>query len=385
MTSDYDPDRTKDGVPVWNGEASTFQSYEERALQWEQGVQWNKRYLCGPRLVSELTGTARKLIVGKLPDWLSFNGGVQYLLEHLRVSLGRPQISDMTDHLNRYFKSTKRKKMESMNDYITRKTEAYERARQALVRVERQYGKDHRRDDWTQWHGSSYSGHGLEAEAWWTSIDFPEPEAEAIAYWEDAEAAIEVAIDMPTTKRGLRAMEAEMAGYFVSAMRRRAVELSEKKMDATTRAQFEGAKGVEVKNFIAARAFETIPAHQQPPREKAIGMRWILTWKVKDDGSTKPKARAILLGYQDPGYEHRATTTPVMTKQSRQLFLQLAAIRQWKTQKGWCIPSGKGVPNRPLLCTMPRDLPSHGNRRRQHHQGEAWMLWFGRCSLRVVS
>ena len=176
-----------------------------------------------------------------------------------------------------------------------------------------------------------------------------------------------------------------MAGYFVSAMRRRAVELSEKKMDATTRAQFEGAKGVEVKNFIAARAFETIPAHQQPPREKAIGMRWILTWKVKDDGSTKPKARAILLGYQDPGYEHRATTTPVMTKQSRQLFLQLAAIRQWKTQKGWCIPSGKGVPNRPLLCTMPRDLPSHGNRRRQHHQGEAWMLWFGRCSLRVVS
>ena len=48
--------------------------------------------------------------------------------------------------------------------------------------------------------GSS-SSTGLEAEAWWTSIDFPEPEAEAIAYWEDAEAAIEVAIDMPTTNR----------------------------------------------------------------------------------------------------------------------------------------------------------------------------------------
>lgn len=170
MTSDYDSDRTKDGVPVWNGEASTFQSYEERALQWEQGVQWNKRYLCGPRLVSELTGTARKLIVGKRPDWLSFNGGVQYLLEHLRVSLGRPQISDMTDHLNRYFKSTKRKKMESMNDYITRKTEAYERARQALVRVERQYGKEHRRDDWTQWYGSSYSGHHRWSDSW-TSWD----------------------------------------------------------------------------------------------------------------------------------------------------------------------------------------------------------------------
>lgn len=105
-------------------------------------------------------------------------------------------------------------------------------------------------------------------------------------------------------------------------------------MDAETRAQFEGAKGIEVKNFMAAKAFGTIPAHLQPPREQAIEMRWILTWKVKDDGSCKPKARAILLGYQDPAYEHRATTTPVMTKQSRQMLLQVAAIKQWLTQKG---------------------------------------------------
>ncbi len=63
-------------------------------------------------------------------------------------------------------------------------------------------------------------------------------------------------------------------------------------------------------------------------------MRWILTWKVKDDGTTKPKARAILLGYQDPGYEHRATTTPAMTRQSRQLVLQAAAVQRWKTEKG---------------------------------------------------
>ena len=110
-----------------------------------------------------------------------------------------------------------------------------------------------------------------------------------------------------------------MTSYFIAAMRKRAVGLNEKKVDAETRAQLEGAKGIEVKNFIAA---------------KAIGMRWILTWKVKDDGSCKPKARAILLGYQDPGYEHRATTTPVMTKQSRQMLLQIAAIKRWKTQKG---------------------------------------------------
>ena len=99
-------------------------SPKETALQWEQGIAWHKRSLCGPRLVSELQGTARRIIIGKRPDWVSFNGGVQYLMEHLRKVLGRPQISDMTEHLNRYFKSTKRRRLETMNEYVTRKTEA---------------------------------------------------------------------------------------------------------------------------------------------------------------------------------------------------------------------------------------------------------------------
>ena len=75
-------------------------------------------------------------------------------------------------------------------------------------------------------------------------------------------------------------------------------------------------------------------AGDEPNREQAVGMRWILTWKVKEDGSVKPKARAVLLGYQDPGYEHRATTAPVMTRQTRQLMLQLAANKRWRLMKG---------------------------------------------------
>ena len=156
MTSAGDPLRTRDGVPIWDGEAASFQSYEELALQWEQGIAWHKRYLCGPRLVSELQGTARRFIIGKRPDWVSFNGGVQYLLEHLRSALGRPQISDMTEHLNRYFKSTKRRRLETMNEYVTRKTEAYARARQAFARVASQYDRQHHHwRDWSWRHHTS--------------------------------------------------------------------------------------------------------------------------------------------------------------------------------------------------------------------------------------
>ena len=65
-----------------------------------------------------------------------------------------------------------------------------------------------------------------------------------------------------------------------------------------------------------------------------MGMRWILTWKLKDDGTTKPKARAVILGYQDPAYEHRVTTSPVMTRSTRQYLLQIAANRRWSVYKG---------------------------------------------------
>ena len=172
--------RSKDGVPIWNGESASFQTYEEMALQWEQGIPWHKRYLCGPRLVSELTGSAKKHILGKRPDWLSFNGGVDRLLQHLRQALGRPQIAEMSDHLNRYFKATKRKKMESMNDYITRKIEAYTRARQALCRVERDHG-GRRGDRATSYGNWQYGGQwdGWQDRAW-------ESEGEG-AEFEDAE------------------------------------------------------------------------------------------------------------------------------------------------------------------------------------------------------
>ncbi|CAE7674645.1 unnamed protein product, partial [Symbiodinium microadriaticum] len=126
---------SQDGVPTWDGSASTFQAYEEQVLVWEQGVKYENRYLCGPRLCGELSGAAQRMIVGKPPTWVSFNGGVAVFLRHLRQSLGRPQIPEATVFLNKYFRNSRRRVGEGINDYITRKTETYWRACQALKRV----------------------------------------------------------------------------------------------------------------------------------------------------------------------------------------------------------------------------------------------------------
>ena len=60
-------------------------------------------------------------------------------MTHLRQALGKPRVNEVTDLLATYFKGTKRRSGETMNEYTTRKTEAYMRASPALQRVQPHY------------------------------------------------------------------------------------------------------------------------------------------------------------------------------------------------------------------------------------------------------
>ena len=134
-------ERSKDGVPQWDGSAATFQEYSEVAEHWEQTIPHHKRYLCGPKLLNELSGTARRFVLSKRPQWVSHDGGVQTLLTHLRRHLGLPQLSEMSDFMAKYFKQSRRKRNETMNEYVTRKAELYSRAEQTLRRAQGRYGQ----------------------------------------------------------------------------------------------------------------------------------------------------------------------------------------------------------------------------------------------------
>ena len=170
---------------------------------------------------------------------------------------------------------------------------------------------------------------------WWTEVAEEDWPLTGPIYWADEAAAVAVEIPLPESQRGLQKVAGSLESFFVSAMKKRAVEVCERKLSPEDWKAFQGAKAIEVKNFIAAQAFEALPDHLiRPSKQQAVNMRWVLTWKTKDDGSKKPKARAVLLGFQDPGYEHRATTAPVMTRQSRQLLLHMSATHRWKVFKG---------------------------------------------------
>ena len=127
--------KSSDGVPRWNGEAGSFQEFEEQCLVYEQSVEYHKRYMVAPRVIAELQGTAKKVIAGRPATWVSYHGGLRELLDTLRASLGKPQVSEIADYLNKYFRGSRRRPGEAMGDYIVKKTEAYLRAQQALKRV----------------------------------------------------------------------------------------------------------------------------------------------------------------------------------------------------------------------------------------------------------
>jgi len=104
--------RNRDGVPIWNGEPGLLEEFTEACLRYEQTVVREKRYLCGPRIASELRGP----VIGRPADWLSYEGGVRRLIEVLREERGQPKIPEMSELLMKYFKGTRRQKGETMSD-----------------------------------------------------------------------------------------------------------------------------------------------------------------------------------------------------------------------------------------------------------------------------
>ena len=148
-------------VPSWDGRAASFQEYEEVALLWEASTPWHKRYMNGPKLAGELQGPARRLVLGKPAEWLARTNGVHILLSHLRTCLGKPQISELSDYLNAYFRMSRRRVGENMSDYVTRKCELYLRAQQALRRVRQT--KDAGRP---RWNSSSWSWNPSRRSSW---------------------------------------------------------------------------------------------------------------------------------------------------------------------------------------------------------------------------
>ena len=68
------------------------------------------------------------------------------------------------------------------------------------------------------------------------------------------------------------------------------------------------------------------------PNERIMTMRWVHIRKVAEDiGETKTKARLVVKGFTDPDLTEIRAESPTLSRLSRQLILQIAASRGFRS------------------------------------------------------
>ena len=73
--------------------------------------------------------------------------------------------------------------------------------------------------------------------------------------------AIELQLEIPTSKRGWKKFAANPEAYVCSMMKRKQVEVNEKKLSKDDVMAFMQAKQKEVRNFVASECFEVARKH----------------------------------------------------------------------------------------------------------------------------
>ena len=69
-------------------------------------------------------------------------------------------------------------------------------------------------------------------------------------------------------------------------------------------------------------------------------MRWILEYRLDEKENKYPKTRTVILEYLDPDYSNRPAASPTVTRNTRQLLLQLGSCMEFSAAKGrrhWCV------------------------------------------------
>ena len=131
--------RTRDGVPGWSGDPSTWLAFKQSAKLFVASTKYENRYTCGPKIAAELTGAAKTAITGKKSSWLSDESGAEKLLNYLQTTIGEPALPEVGNFTRQYFKVLRRKRGEATSAFCVRHREEYERMRRSLARMVKEH------------------------------------------------------------------------------------------------------------------------------------------------------------------------------------------------------------------------------------------------------
>ena len=144
-----------------------------------------------------------------------------------------------------------------------------------------------------------------------------------------------------------------------SNTRKQKVEVQYRGLSDGDKKLFDAAKQKEIKAWIDHGTVQKVTRGTLKP-EQIMRCRWILTWKAPEVGGVerRAKARLVVLGFEDPGLAEVPRDAPTLSKDGRQLLLQLVASKGWSLLNfdiSTAFLKGKGD-GRPLGIHAPSDL-----------------------------
>ena len=151
---------------------------------------------------------------------------------------------------------------------------------------------------------------------------------DSINYYDLAEyvgALCTIEVPLPRKDSDWKRMRRDPTAWMVKAMRKQ--EVSYGKLAQEERTKFDAAKEAEVSQWIREAAARRVEGSIPP--ERIMRMRWVLTYKEK--GSAK--ARIVVVGFEDPDLETLVSSSPTMSRRTRQLVYQLGVMKGWRSMK----------------------------------------------------
>ena len=148
------------------------------------------------------------------------------------------------------------------------------------------------------------------------------------------EKVLEISFPILETDRHIRKYLRNPEAFVVTSLRKKRVEIVEKRLNPEERELIRTAKGKEIKEFLKEAVVARLQEGEVVEPHDVMKMRWVLTWKQNDDGSRKGKARLVVLGFQDPHLGTENTSAPTLNRRSKQLLLQTVVQNGWSLKKG---------------------------------------------------
>jgi Reverse transcriptase (RNA-dependent DNA polymerase) len=85
----------------------------------------------------------------------------------------------------------------------------------------------------------------------------------------------------------------------------------------------------EIASFKRFDCYEEVSADIVSANANIISTRWIISKKMKDDGTWRSKARLVARGYEDEEKDRASSGSPVASSAAQRLVLALLADKQW--------------------------------------------------------